>query len=83
MPLYCFHGLGEKGPLKKLDPPVKTFHGFAIVLTSMVTKTGHNCDEIHIIFDTYREDCIKNAERGKKRKVKRNGYQYHQNIIFQ
>ena len=36
----------RKVPLKKLDPPVKTFYGFAIALTSMVTKAGHNCEEI-------------------------------------
>ena len=55
--------LVRKIPLKKLDYRVRTFHGFAIALTCMVTKAGHNCEEIHIIFDTYREDCIKNAER--------------------
>ena len=41
--------LVRKIPLKKPDPPLKTFHGFAIALTSMVTKAGHNCEEIHII----------------------------------
>ena len=50
-------------PLKKLDPPVKTFHDFAIAVTSMVTKAGHNCGEIHIVFDSYREASIKNEER--------------------
>ena len=63
-----FMALVRKVPLKKLDPPVKTFHDFATALTSMVTKAGHNCDEIHIIFDTYREDSIKNAERGRRGK---------------
>ena len=58
--------LMRKVPLKKLDPPVKTFHGFAIALTSMVTKTGHNCEEIHIIFDTCREDFIKSERRGER-----------------
>lgn len=65
-----FMVLVRKVPLKKLHPPVKTLHDFAIALTSMVTKSGHNCDEIHVVFDTYREDIIKCRE-GKKRKVKR------------
>ena len=61
-----FMALMRKVPLEKLDPPVKTFCDFAIALTSMVTKTGHNCDEIHIVFDAYREYSLKNAE-GKRR----------------
>ncbi len=65
-----FMALVRKVPLKKLDPPVKTFHDFAIALTSMVIKAAHNCDEIHIVFDTYREDSIKNGERGRRRKSK-------------
>ena len=44
-----FMALVRKIPLKKLDPPVKTFHDFAIALTSMITKAGHN---IHIILIT-------------------------------
>ncbi len=51
-------------PLKKLDPPVKTFHDFAIALTSMVTKAGHNCDEIHIVL-THTER-IARMQRGKE-----------------
>ena len=62
--------LVRKVPLQKLDPPVKTFHDFAVALTSMVTKAGHNCDEIHIVFDAYREDSIKNAESGRRGKSK-------------
>lgn len=65
-----FMALVRKVPLKKLDPPVKTFHDFAIALTSMVTKAGHNCYEIHIVFDTYREDSIKNGERERRGKSK-------------
>ena len=47
------------------DNPVKTFHGFTNVWSFMVTKAGHSCDEIHIIFifNTYRVDSIKNAEK--------------------
>ena len=51
-------------------PPVKRFHDFAIVLTSMITKAGHNSDEIHIAFDNYREDSIKNEERDRRAKFK-------------
>jgi len=65
-----FTALVRKVPLKKLDPPVKTFHNFAIALTSMITKSGHNSDEIHIVFDNYREDSIKNGERDRRAKSK-------------
>ena len=67
-PCHCidFMALVRKVLLKKLDPPVKTFHGFVIALTSIVTKTGHNCEEIHIIFDTCREDFIKSERRGER-----------------
>ena len=54
----------------KFDPPVKTFNEFATALASMVTKAGYSCDEIHIVFDTYREDSIKNAERERRGKLK-------------
>ena len=60
----------RKVPLEKLDPLVKRFHDFAIALTSMVPKAGHNCDEIHIVFDTYRKDSIKNGERKRRGKSK-------------
>lgn len=56
----------RKVSLKKFDLPVKTFHDFAIALTPMVTKAGHNCDEIHIGFDTYRDDNIKNGKRERR-----------------
>ena len=62
--------LVRKVPLRKLNPPVKTFHDFALALTSMVTKAGSNSDEIHIVFDNYREDSIKNGERERRAKSK-------------
>ena len=58
-----FLALVRKVPLKKLDPPVKTFHDFAIALTSMITKAGHNSDEIHIVFDNYKRTASR-MERG-------------------
>ena len=71
-PCHCidFIALVRKVPLKKFDPPVKTFHGFAIALTSMVTKAGHNCEGIHIIFWHLRRGL---HQEWKERKVKRNG----------
>ena len=47
-PCHCidFMALVRKVPLKKFDPLVKIFQGFAIALTSVVTKAGHNCEEI-------------------------------------
>ena len=64
-----FMALVRKVPLKKLDSPVKTFHDFADALTSVITKAGHNSNEIHIGFYAYREDSINNAERARRRKA--------------
>ena len=36
----------------------------------MITKAGHNNDEIRIVFDNYREDSIKNGERDRRAKSK-------------
>ena len=65
-----FMVLVRKVSLKNLDPPVKTFCDFAVALTSMITKAGHASDEIHIVFDTYKEDSIKNGERNRRAKSK-------------
>jgi hypothetical protein len=43
-----FMALVRKVPLKKLHPPVKTFHDFVVALTSIVVQAGHNSDEIHM-----------------------------------
>jgi hypothetical protein len=61
-----FMALVRKVPLKKLEPPVKTFHDLAIALTTMITNTACKCDEIHIVFNTYKDDSIKNAERQRR-----------------
>ena len=34
------------------------------------TKAGHNSNEIHIVFDNYREDSIKNGKRDRRTKSK-------------
>ena len=65
-----FMTLVRKVTLKKFEPPVKTFNDFAIALTSIITYAGHKCDEIHVIFDNYREDSIKNGERERRGKSK-------------
>ncbi|CAB3989604.1 Hypothetical predicted protein, partial [Paramuricea clavata] len=62
--------LVRKVPLKKLEPPVKTFHDLAVALTAMITNTTSNCEEIHIVFDTYKEDSIQNVERKRRGKCK-------------
>jgi hypothetical protein len=46
----------RKIPLKKLEPPVKTFNDFAVALTKIIVNAGGNSDEVHIVFDTYKED---------------------------
>ncbi len=65
-----FMALVRKVPLKNLDPPVNTFCDFAVALTSLITKAGQASDEIHIVFDTYKEESIKNGERNRRAKSK-------------
>ena len=65
-----FMALVRKVPLKKLEPPVKTFHDLAVALTAMITNTACNCEQIHIVFDIYKEDSIKNVERKRRGKSK-------------
>ena len=57
-----FMALVRKVYLKKLEPPVKIFHDLALALTGIITNTACNCEEIHIVFYTYKEDSIKNME---------------------
>ena len=67
-----FMAMVRKIPFKKLEPPVKTFNDLAVSLTKMIVKTGCNSNEIHLVFDTYKEDSIKNAEtkrRGKSNEM--------------
>ena len=44
---------------------MKTFD-FAVTLTKIIVNAGSNSDEIHIVFDTYKEDS--NAERKRRGK---------------
>jgi len=46
----------------------------ATALISVIIKAGHNNDEIHIFFNNYREDSIKNGER--KTQISRNGVNF-------
>ncbi len=36
----------------------------------MITTAAGNCEEIHVVFDRYKEDSIKNAERNRRGKSK-------------
>ena len=63
-----FMAMVRKIPLKKLEPAVKTFNDFAVALTKIIVNAGCNNDEIHVVFDTYKEDSIKNAERKRRGK---------------
>ena len=63
-----FMAMVRKVPFKKLEPPVKTFNDLAVSLTKMIVNAGCNSNEIHIVFDTYKEDSIKNAERKRRGK---------------
>ena len=63
-----FMAMVRKISLKKLEPAVKTFNDFAVALTKIIVNAGCNNDEIHVVFDTYKEDSIKNAERKRRGK---------------
>ena len=63
-----FMAMVRKIPLKKLVPIVKTFNDFAVALTKIIVNAACNSDEIHVVFDTYKEDSIKNAERKRRGK---------------
>ena len=65
-----FMALVRKVPLKKLEPPVKTFHDLAISLTAMITNAACKSNEIHIVFDNYKDDSIKNEERMRRARSK-------------
>ena len=65
-----FMALVRTVSLKNRQPPVKTFHDFATALTAMITSAAHNSDEVHIVFDHYKEDSIKNMERMRRGKCK-------------
>ena len=60
-----FMALVRKVPLKKLHPPVKTFHHFAIALTSMITKAGSTVMK-SILFLITTERTASRMERGIK-----------------
>ena len=63
-----FMAIVRKIPLKKLEPPVKTFNDLAVALTKIIINAGCNSDEIHVVFDTYKENSIKNVERKRRGK---------------
>ena len=63
-----FMAMVRKIRFKKLEPPVKTFNALAVSLTKMIVKTGCNSNEIHLVFDTFKEHSIKNAERKRRGK---------------
>lgn len=56
--------------LKNRQPPVKTFGDFATCLTAIITCAAHNSDEIHIIFDHYKDESVTNMERIRRGKCK-------------
>ena len=61
-----FMAMVRKIPLKKLEPAMKTFNDFAVALTKIIINAGSNSDEIHVVFDTCKEDS--NAERKRRGK---------------
>ncbi|CAB3997308.1 Hypothetical predicted protein [Paramuricea clavata] len=63
-----FMEMVRKTPFKELEPSVKIFSDFAVALTKIIVNAGCNSDEIHIVFDTYKEDSMKNVERQRRRK---------------
>ena len=65
-----FMALVRKVPLKKLELPAKMFHDLVIALTAMITNAARKSDEIHIVFDNYKDDSIKNEERMRRERSK-------------
>ena len=65
-----FMALVRTVSLKKRQPPVKTFGDFATCLTAMIMSASCDSDEVHIVFDTYKDDSIKNMERLRRGKCK-------------
>ena len=59
-------GLGEEDSFKEAWALCQDilWHWFA--LTAMLTKAWHNFDEIHIVFDHYRQDSIKKWKRRRR-----------------
>ena len=58
-----FMGLVRTVSLKKRQPPVKTFGDFATCLTAMIMSASCDSDEVHIVFDNYKDESIKTVER--------------------
>ena len=58
----------RKIPMKKLEAPVKTFNDLAVALTKIIVNAARNSGEIHVVFDTYKEDSTRNAERKRRGK---------------
>ena len=63
-----FMAMVRKIPLKQLLPIVKTFNDFAVALTKIIVNAACNSDKIHIVFDIYKVDSFKNAERKRRGK---------------
>ena len=48
--------------LKKRQPPVNSFGDFATCLTALIMSASCNSDEVHIVFDNYKDKSIKSME---------------------
>ena len=53
--------------VQRLKGDHKTFSEVAVSLMGMVLHEGSSSERIDVVFDVYKENSIKNAERGKKR----------------
>ena len=51
------------GIVQKLDGNQKTFGDIAKTVLKIVIREGDKCDRVDVVFDVYREDSIKDAER--------------------
>ena len=65
-----FMALVRTVSLKKRQPPVKIFGDFATCLTAMIMSASCDSDEVHIVFDNYKDESIKNMERLRRGKCK-------------
>lgn len=66
IPKPCARITDGMAVVQKLKGDHKTFAEIADTIMSMTLNEGHDSERIDVVFDVYREESIKNAEREKR-----------------
>ena len=66
IPKPCARITDGMAVVQKLKGDHKTFAEIADTIMSMTLNEGHDSEHIDVVFDVYREESIKNAEREKR-----------------